>query len=95
MRRFFVSLFVVSLVAAGGTYYWRTNFPEGTPLAASEPLSGQTRSLRPEEKAAPSVVEKAPSERQDLAMTVSIISSVVSALAAVAQAWFARRAMKA
>ncbi len=95
MRRFFVTLFVVSLIAAGGAYYWRTNFPEGTAFLAKRPPSGQMRGLTPGEKAAPSTLQRAPSERQDLAVTISIVSSLVSALAAVAQAWFTRRAMKA
>jgi hypothetical protein len=92
MRRFFVSLFIVSLLAVGGTYYWRTYYPEALSAA---PVSGQLRSLAPGEKAHRTVAERAPSDRQDLAMMVSVVSSLVSAAAAVAQAWYARRAMKA
>ena len=91
MRRFFVSLFIVSLLAAGGTYYWRTQHPEGTVVA---PMSGDARALSSREKAR-TKAEKAPSERQDTAMMISVVSSVISALAAILQAWFTRRAIRA
>ena len=94
MRRFFVALFIVSLLAAGGTYYWRTHYPEGARLA-TETVAGGARALNSGEKAARTKAEKAPSERQDMAMTISLVSSLISAFAAVAQAWFTRRAMKA
>ncbi|MEJ2125356.1 MAG: hypothetical protein P8Y47_11280, partial [Alphaproteobacteria bacterium] len=81
---------IVSRCAAGGTWYWKTYYPEGgrPSIHATPPSNGAMRSLR-----APSAREMMTprsSGRQDLAMTVSILSSVVSALAAVAQAWFAR-----
>lgn len=91
MRRFFIALFIISLCAAGGTWYWKTYHPEGTVLATrslpdSRDGARAFRSPNTREMMAPRS-----SDRQDLAVTVSILSSVVSALAAMAQAWFARR----
>jgi len=95
MRRFFIALFILSLIASAGAYYWREYQPE---KVVSAPIS--KRSLAPEE-GAPSVatrservLEKAPSERQDLAMTISILSSIISAAAALLQTWLTARALR-
>lgn len=92
MRRFFVGLFIISLCAAGGAWYWKTYYPEGHATVATRSLpsnSGNVRSFR-RPNTREMMVPKS-SGRQDMAMTISILSSVISALAAVAQAWFARR----
>ena len=98
MRRFFILLFILSLGATAATFAWRTFLPEGTPSVArteSAPASRSAdRSLdaSPRRSYAPGG-EKAASERQDWAVTISILSSVISALAAVVQTWLTARAM--
>jgi hypothetical protein len=96
MRRFFVILFFVSLLATGAAVYWSSYLPEATvPVTAdrnfSAPQGGET--------AAPGAgsaraFAKAPSERQNLAVTISIMSSIISALAAIAQTWLTARAYR-
>lgn len=96
MRRFFIALFVISLIATAGTLYWRTYMPERpAPVVAqrefrsapSDATDGRARESLP-------TVERTASERQDLAVTISIISSVVSALAAVIQTLLTARAYR-
>lgn len=98
MRRFFITVFILSLVATAGALYWRTYLPEAAiPQSASERsiVPGDDGSASPSESVAPELRSdrslrdfvKAPSERQDLAVTISIVSSVISALAALLQTW--------
>ncbi len=92
MRRFFIGLFIISLCAAGGTWYWKTYYPEVSATAATRSLQNNSDDVST--FSSPSVremMEPRSSSRQDTAMMISILSSVISALAAVAQAWFARR----
>ncbi|MBX2805629.1 MAG: hypothetical protein KTR19_06635 [Hyphomicrobiales bacterium] len=101
MRRFFSVLFLVSIMATGAAYYWRTYQPEQT-VAASAPAAEDsaetsaqrrgfgTRSLSPENV----TVVREPSDRQDMAMMISLISSVISALAAVFQTWMTARSVR-
>ena len=97
MRRFFVVLFVVSLLATAAAVYWQTYLPE-----ASAPVPADRRSGAPEAgrdqgaPAARSVREfaKKPSDRQNMAVTISILSSIISAVAAVAQTWLTARAFR-
>ena len=98
MRRFFIALFVVSLCATAATLYWRTYYPEHVGrVAESRPAPRSTdqgggptaRSLRSERGD-----DNAPSQRQDLSVTISILSSVISALAAVLQTWLTARAFR-
>lgn len=98
MRRFFIVLFVFSLLATAGTYYWRTYMPEGEVIAFAP--QAETRSFQerapggaPEGSAGRLVLQE-PSERQDLAVTISIVSSIISALAAIAQTWITARAFR-
>jgi hypothetical protein len=92
MRRFFIALFIVSLCAAGGTWYWKTYHPEGSATIATRSLPGNSDGVRAfRSPSAREMMEPRSSGRQDMAMTISIMSSVISAMAAVAQAWFARR----
>jgi hypothetical protein len=97
MRRFFIILFVLSLVATAGAYYWRTYFPEHTAAQAPSTEPGR-RSITPDNdgSGARSFREsvKLPSDRQDLAVTISILSSIVSALAAVLQTWLTARTVR-
>ncbi|HKJ62251.1 MAG TPA: hypothetical protein VKA94_09705 [Hyphomicrobiales bacterium] len=107
MRRFFTVLFIVSIVATGFTYYWRTYQPEET-VAASEPQaddgsgasaenrSYSRRSLSPDAFSTESypASAKEPSDRQDLAMMISLVSSVISALAAIFQTWLTSRSVR-
>jgi hypothetical protein len=96
MRRFFIVLFVLSLVATAAALYWRTYLPETAvpaaqerslrPGAGEDNATGGTRSLR-------EYVSK-PSNRQDLAVTISLLSSIISAIAAVAQTWLTARAVR-
>jgi hypothetical protein len=102
MRRFFTVLFILSVGATAAALYWRTYLPEGgAPVVRSAPAPSATRSARPSAEGpdasrppsyAPSG-EKAASDRQDWALTVSIVSSVISALAALVQTWLTARAM--
>jgi hypothetical protein len=92
MRRFFVGLFIISLCAAGGTWYWKTYYPEGHATVATRSLPSNRDDVRAFHRPnTREMMEPRSSGRQDMAMTISILSSVISALAAVAQAWFARR----
>lgn len=96
MRKFFVGLLIVSLLALGGTLYWRAYHPEAA-SAMSAPTSsgaepGVARDAQPRMSGRETSMQTA-SSRQDLAVTISILSSIISALAAVLQAWFTRRAM--
>jgi hypothetical protein len=98
MRRLFTILFILSLGATVATVYWRTYMPEG-PVTAAAP--NRTRSLeaprrdseRPSGSAQTASDGQAASDRQDLAVTVSIVSSIISALAALLQTWFAAKAL--
>ena len=100
MRRFFITLFVLSLIATAGAWYWRTYLPEKT---VAETSSKFNRNFQPnsegQESGSPQAqsfrdIAKAPSERQDLAVTISIVSSIISALAAVLQTWLAARSFR-
>lgn len=93
MRRFFIVLFVISTVATAGTLYWRTFLPESAAPAASEP---GTRNLErsPYSDGSARSFPRQPSERQDLAVTISILSSIISAIAALVQTWMTARALK-
>ena len=103
MRRFFIILFLISAIATGTIYYWRTYQPEETVVAAApaspEAESADERSLHSfstesvSPRAAP-VVTREPSQRQDLAMIVSVVSSIVSALAAIFQTFLAAKAVR-
>ena len=91
MRRFFMSLLILSLFATVGTLYWRTYLPE-TPVPAS---GGATRGGPEEADGRPGGgVSFAPSDRQDMAVTISIVSSIVSAIAAVLQTLLTARAIR-
>ncbi len=103
MRRFFAVLFILSVIATAGAFYWRTFLPE-----ARVPVADATiERYAPE--AAPGAGEasrrgfgsdqlrefiKTPSGRQNLALTISILSSIISAVAAVAQTWLTARAYR-
>jgi hypothetical protein len=94
MRRLFIILFILSLGATVTTIYWRTYMPEG-PAAASAPQS-RTRSLGQDPSRPPSSApssEQLASDRQDLAVTISIVSSIISAIAALMQTWLTARAL--
>lgn len=97
MRRFFVVLFVLSLVATAGAYYWRTYYPEHAAAEAPSSEPGRRSITRDNDgSGARSFREsvKLPSDRQDLAVTISILSSIVSALAAVLQTWLTARTIR-
>lgn len=98
MRNFFIGLLIMSLLAVGGAYYWRVYYPESrqelvvTATRKVEIENGdQNRSYM---KAAPEE-QKAPSERQDWAMIISVASSIISALGAAAQVWLTHRGLRA
>jgi hypothetical protein len=96
MRRLFILLFILSLGATVTTLYWRTYMPEG-PATVSAPQQ-RPRSLGQDSSRLPS---RAPgsgqiaSDRQDLAVTISIVSSIISAIAALLQTWLTARALPA
>lgn len=102
MRRFFVVLFVVSLLATGVAVYWSSYLPEASvPVAADNkqlgaPQDGSGGAVNRGLPGAQSVREfiKKPSERQNMAVTISILSSIISALAAIVQTWFTARAYR-
>jgi hypothetical protein len=101
MRKFFVGLFIVSLLAVGGTYYWRTYHPESNSaeelrIAASRsPQKSLARDKAEEAIRNASAQVDVPSQRQDWAMIISVVSSIVSALGAMAQVWLTHRGLKA
>ncbi len=99
MRRFFISLFVLSLIATAGTIYWRTYLPEKTvsaaaPQAESRGFRERNLDTSPSGGSSSQEVTKAPSARQDFAVTISIVSSIISAVAAVFQTWLTARAFR-
>ena len=98
MRRFFIVLFVISLLATGAAVYWQSYLPEASvPVAQSRDLtapgSGGAERGAP---GAPSArgFSKQPSDRQNMAVTISILSSIISAVAAIAQTWLTARAYR-
>jgi hypothetical protein len=97
MRRFFILLFVVSLLATGAAVYWATYLPEATaPFAQDRQLTapgGGADRGAPAARSAPEFA-KQPSDRQSMAVTISIMSSIISALAAIAQTWLTARAYR-
>jgi hypothetical protein len=97
MRRFFIVLFVLSLMATAAAVYWQTYLPEASVLVSADrnrsaPGAGGDQGA----PAARSVREfaKQPSDRQNMAVTISILSSIISAVAAVAQTWLTARAYR-
>ena len=95
MSRFFVVLLILSLCATAASLYWRSTMPEGIARVAAQ---GGARSMAPYTASRPAEVraarsERAASDRQDLAVTISIASSIVSALAALVQTWLTAKAM--
>jgi hypothetical protein len=100
MRRFFTVLFVLSIIATAGAFYWRTYLPEGGVPVASErsfnPPSAGSADQDSSAEAPQSLRERIrqPSDRQDLAVTISILSSIISAVAALAQTWLTARAYR-
>jgi hypothetical protein len=97
MRRFFIILFVLSLGATAAAFYWRTFMPEAMTVSRERPAA--TRSATPSDGSRPPAyapgagVRRVASDRQDWAVTISILSSVISALAALVQTWLTARAM--
>jgi hypothetical protein len=97
MRRFFIVLFVLSLLATAAAVYWQTYLPE-----ASAPASADRQFTAPEAapgQGAPTArsareFAKQPSDRQNMAVTISILSSIISAIAAIAQTWLTARAYR-
>ena len=98
MRRLFTLLFILSLSATVATVYWRTYMPEGAAPVVRSDRAPTTRSTGPADGGrAPGstrTVENTASDRQDLAVTISIVSSIVSALAALLQTWLTARAVR-
>ncbi len=96
MRGFFLTLTILSLLATGGIFAWRTFAPEGAPTISSAPAPSSApirdgvRQSREDRRAARQERRQA-SQRQDWAMIASVASSIVSALAALLQAWFGSR----
>lgn len=95
MRRFFIIVFIVSVAATAAAFYWRTYQPEEAIVAAApesaDKRSFSRRSISPE--ASPTVIRE-PSDRQDLAMMISLVSSVISAIAAIFQTWLTARSIR-
>ena len=108
MRRFFTMLFIISILGVGAAYYWRTYQPEKTVVLSESGDEGedsaiptQKRSFSPRSRAPEAyspqstpVLTKEPSDRQDLAMMISLVASVISALAAVFQTWITARSVQ-
>jgi len=101
MRRFFILLFVISLLATGAAVYWRSYHPEASvPVAQStQPSAPQAGGGGASDGTAPSAQSasefvKEPSPRQNMALTISIVSSIISALAAIVQTWLTARASR-
>ena len=99
MRRFFVLLFVISLLATGATVYWKSYLPEAdVPATQTRDLStpqggGSADRGAPGSPSARGMV-KQPSDRQNMAVMISILSSIISALAAIVQTWLTARAYR-
>ena len=97
MTRFFVILFVLSILASGGIYYWKTQHPEGDVVSGSSPSSApSTDSGGTEESvttskdlktAARKAIRQA-SKTQDLASLISIAGSILSGFGALLSAYF-------
>lgn len=94
MRRFFMTIFVLSLLATAGTLYWRAYLPEEpAPAGTTRGLNGDQAPGAPSAGGAPAT-DRTASARQDLAVTISIWSSVISAVAAVLQTLLTARAIR-
>jgi hypothetical protein len=97
MRRLFILLFILSLGATAAALYWRTVMPEAMMVSRERPAA--TRSATPSDGSRPPAyapgagVHRVASDRQDWAVTISIASSIISALAALVQTWLTARAM--
>ena len=99
MRRFFIVLFILSLCATAASLYWRSA-TQGVTTQAARPAP-TARSVGPEDAApAPSdrrstertIAEPIASSGPDLALVISIASSIISAAAALLQTWLTARA---
>jgi hypothetical protein len=97
MRRLFIMLFVLSLGATSAALYWRTFLPESMTASQERPVT--TRGATPSDRSVPPAyapgagTRRVASGRQDWAVTISIASSIISALAALVQTWLTARAM--
>jgi hypothetical protein len=97
MRRFFIVFFVLSLLATAAAVYWQTYLPEASvPVSADRNLGAPGAGGDQGAPTARSVREfaKQPSDRQNTAVMISILSSIISAVAAVAQTWLTARAYR-
>jgi hypothetical protein len=95
MRRFFMTLFVLSLFATAGTLYWRTYLPEAAAPQSAPATRGFSGDRSPNGQNGPvGEASPQPSDRQDMAVTISILSSVISAIAAVVQTLLTARAIR-
>ena len=97
MRRFFISLFILSLIATAATIYWRTYLPEQTVSAAAPQADSHAfreRGFDAGPGGGGGQLTREPSGRQDFAVTISILSSIISAMAAVFQTWLTARAFR-
>ncbi|MBC8049950.1 MAG: hypothetical protein H7X92_07380 [Chitinophagales bacterium] len=94
MRGFLLTLTILSLLATGGIFAWRTLAPEGPETFSSaqsdRPIRDGVREFR-EQRRAERQERRQASARQDWAMIASVGSSIVSAIAALLQAWFGTR----
>ncbi len=98
MTRFFVILFVLSLLASGATYYWKTQLPEGDIVSEAAPsASANSKSTGVVEESVPAAKDlkqaarkaiRQASKTQDLASLISIAGSVLSGFGAVLSAYF-------
>ncbi len=91
MRGFFLTLTILSLLATGGIFAWRTFAPEGGTVYTSAPSTAPAKDATRDDRLAARQERPQASQRQDWAMIASVASSIVSALAALLQAWFGAR----
>ena len=98
MLRFFMLLLVISLLATGGAYYWKAAYPQGPVVV----VNGDAKSVTGSQDEAPdpstggatrslgdrSVKIKLPSDMQNLAAVVGLVSSLLSGLGAMISAYF-------
>jgi hypothetical protein len=89
MRHFFIGLFITSLLATGGAYYWRAYLPENNveifyscPNKPDGSAPEQTMCIRS---------EMWPSSRQRDVLIIAIVLSCVSAIGSAYQIWWRNR----
>jgi|GEM_PF-4522363 len=99
MRKIVMTWFVISILVTGGLFAYTQFLKHGAAPKAAMAPEVRMRSINPQDKSlgAPAA-EATPahsSNTEQLALTISIASSIISAAAALMQTWLTHRSLKA